>query len=188
MKLFYRALPTVPDWRLFQIYFSFIRAHCQDRLEISRAFDYAIANIGLDMAALPIYQDYVEWAGRQSTDIIPIDKLRKVYKANVVYIEPRGNIGEGSAVCWLLGLGLRRGGGRLDEGVEFVLLIVNGVGTPTETQIVERESGSIEQRPPIAPGRVPRLESAVGARIAFLGDFQRRDRVLKRSKVVIPAQ
>jgi hypothetical protein len=64
------------------------------------------------------------------------------------------------------------GGGRFDKGVEFVLLIVNGVKTFTETQIVTARVG------PSRRGRRsrlfrPGLESGVGDGIAFLGDLER---------------
>jgi cleavage stimulation factor subunit 3 len=80
-KLFYRALPNVPDVKLFQKYLDFVRRTTASQAEICAAYEYAIQHVGLDMGAIMIYSDYVDFAAGQASDVVPIDKLRKVYKA-----------------------------------------------------------------------------------------------------------
>jgi cleavage stimulation factor subunit 3 len=81
VRLFYRALPHVPDVKLFQKYLDFVRRHTANAAEVYAAFEFAIAHVGLDMGAIAIWNDYVEFASGQGADCVPIDKLRKIYKA-----------------------------------------------------------------------------------------------------------
>lgn len=80
LKLFYRCLPNVPDVELFQEYLKWITTNCTDKQKIWAAYEYAVANVGKDMAAIPIYNQYVEFAEQAGPLIVPIEKLRKVFQ------------------------------------------------------------------------------------------------------------
>lgn len=82
MKLFYRCLPVVPDVELFQRYIKFITERNNDPREICAAYEYALSKVGLDMGAIQLYYNYVNYAESRNvgTEIVTIDKLRKVYQ------------------------------------------------------------------------------------------------------------
>jgi cleavage stimulation factor subunit 3 len=81
IRLFYRALPNVPDVKLFQKYLDFIRRRTTNLSEVYSAFEFAIAHVGLDMGAIQIWNQYVDFGGGQGSDVVPIDKLRKIYRS-----------------------------------------------------------------------------------------------------------
>ncbi|OHT06236.1 hypothetical protein TRFO_25797 [Tritrichomonas foetus] len=80
LKLFYRCLPNVPDVELFLEYLNFVHKTCTDRRAICAAYEYAIANVGRDIGAIPIYNNYVDFADSAGNEIVPLDKLRRVYQ------------------------------------------------------------------------------------------------------------
>lgn len=79
LKLFYRCIPNVPDVELFLEYLNFVTKNCTDKQKICQAYEYAIASVGRDMGAIPIYNKYVEFAEQAGPLIVPIEKLRKFY-------------------------------------------------------------------------------------------------------------
>ena len=61
---------------------------CTDKQKIYAAYEYALSSVGKDMNAIPIYNKYVEFAEQAGTQIISIDKLRKIYhRAHLIPME-----------------------------------------------------------------------------------------------------
>lgn len=81
MRLFYRALPVVPKVSLFQnLYIPFVSRRSENRQEICAAYEYAISQVGLDIGAIGLYRGYTQYAKQVGEQIVPIDKLRRVYQ------------------------------------------------------------------------------------------------------------
>ena len=84
MRLFYRALPVVPSVPLFQdLYIPYVKQRSENRQDVCAAYDYALAHVGVDMGAIQLYRGYAEYAQQVGFEIVPIDKLRRIFQRSL---------------------------------------------------------------------------------------------------------